>query len=455
MSRDLGPDGFSRNGWWFLPDRPDERVPGLLTADGGVWRLTLLGALPGTAEMSDRPYAVRAAAPPPPIRTIFGDDGPITLWRCHEDGWHRRGKDVVEQRWICLEALEGQHLDEDAFEAIEFECDYLDEWYGESGLRGTSLDDGSNTWKYAPPPALVVAADGGTLSLAADIAYSEGRRALEIDERVVVRVEASSPLTTEDWGRDWRRPFTYLLTLASQSDSNARAVRYWKTADDWRGVVRDPSELEAPRERNRWELWIKDADVDLATFLPRWIDVCRRHATATDLVFANFSKSAGFMHSRVLNAVTAAEALDRGLHRDLRRTDQEERLARVLAAVGGRDKKWLQWKLRHAHEPTLAERLCRTVTPIRGFAEWLVGDVERWAEVSANARNRLAHRLAEVPDAEDDPDLLVQVADSAAFLVQARLLVEAGVDTASIERGAQVLPRCMALAGEIKRQKRW
>jgi hypothetical protein len=212
--------------------------------------------------------------------------------------------------------------------------------------------------------------------------------------------------------------------------------------------------MERSPNIHRWLLWLADVDVDVQQFLPRWLGVCREHRTAVELACANFEEGAGFLDSRVLNAITSLEAPDRGLYPREVPTQQQrlrrERIAGVLDEhLSNEDRKWLKAKLQRADEPSLAERLRRLVQPVDELATWLVGNVNKWADEAATARNLLAHGMLPRNEAETEDERDYRhywLAATAAVLAQGRLLLEAGVDPTVLAAGAGRVPRLQVLA---------
>ena len=168
------------SGLWWLPDAPDEKVPGVLRykpGDGPV--LSLIGV-----------FEDRIMSSPSPGLTLFHEGSPtrdvingaaeqreVTLLGCFPSGWKRtigaRVKSPDKQTVVATTALIGAHVsgeDEAAFYAIEVSVEDLGLWAGSSvfdrliGAPEGKLD-GTGSISVKPVETQSVLVNGTELSL--------------------------------------------------------------------------------------------------------------------------------------------------------------------------------------------------------------------------------------------------------------------------------------------------
>lgn len=169
---------------------------------------------------------------------------------------------------------------------------------------------------------------------------------------------------------------------------------------------------------------LTEADLPWDELLPAWLKVRDQFAAARSLILGLRYITKGYLGSRVVSAVAAAEAFHRGL--DLPApvpADEFAALRRtLLSAVPKEQRNWVNDRVQW-NEPSLKQRLVDLAERPGAFMRVLVPDVLTWARVAGRSRNDLAHH----GDAGEDFEQLHAVVEVTAAVVVMNLLHEVGV----------------------------
>ncbi len=127
--------------------------------------------------------------------------------------------------------------------------------------------------------------------------------------------------------------------------------------------------------------------------MARWFDVYGRLRAVPTIATAAMVGGVGYLDSRFLSCVQAAESYHRITGRDAvdEPTIHDARVSRILAAAPDADHEWLRHRLEWSNQPSLALRLEDLLGAIQhevGFR----GDPRRIARRVAATRNALTHR---------------------------------------------------------------
>jgi hypothetical protein len=166
------------------------------------------------------------------------------------------------------------------------------------------------------------------------------------------------------------------------------------------------------------------ADLPFEDLIPKWVAVDKRFSATRSMILGLRYVTAGYLESKVVTAVAAAESMSRALKQPPVMSKSKLRGVRhaALDAVEEEFKPWLQDKLASA-EPTLPDRLLFLLDRPGEFARSLIPNPEAWAESAANARNKLAH----VGESKHTTDELIAVVQITIAVVVLNFLYELGV----------------------------
>lgn len=180
-------------------------------------------------------------------------------------------------------------------------------------------------------------------------------------------------------------------------------------------------------------------DIEFSELMPRWHDVRERFSAARAMILGLSYVTGGYLETRVVTAVAAAEAMHRALGpaAPLPQSDFRSVRRSMLDAVPVELREWVGERLPR-NEQTLRERLLDLAARPGTFMEELVASAESWARAAKNARNNLAHLGTSDKHSTDELEAVVEVT---AAVVALNLLAELGVPEERMRRAIRVHPR--------------
>jgi len=472
-------------GEWWRPEDPDGKLPGVLTfsPEDGL-RLKLIGGWdynvthPGqngstivTDELQRWPVIVGVADGK--LITLMSVQ--VVTARSFGIGGMFGKPDKLELR--AHTALVGVHMDdpnEPAFIAASAHVEDMTLWSRRTGIQETQFfgpeRDLSGTIELRHLDAVLVETGPLTVKLNhyASHPYSDQTRSqtvTRVREHQGIRFEREDPQPLEYW-LDLLGGMADLMSLSTLRACGLISMRVFlpATPDKWPNdhPMRDqPHEITVYQVRvvtprpDEKALTPRDYvltldDLAFEDLLPRWLEVRDRFAAARSMILGLRYVQDGYVETRVVTAVAAAESLHRALDpAPPIPADEFKQLRKVLLdAVPAERKAWLADRLTvHSNVPTLKQRLLELVDRVGEAGARLVHDRDVWAKAAKDARNNLAH----VGSADSDLNHLYAVAEVTASLVILNLLHELGVPQDRLQRAVDEHP-VLSYAAKLARR---
>lgn len=445
-------------GHWWLPEDPDKKVPGVLSFTPGTGlRLRLIGGWDYhvTRQGENGSTIVTDQTKVWPMVHGYGDNTPITLLNASlvaARGGFFGEPDTLEVR--ANTALAGALMeapDEAAFVAGVGDIEDLTVWSRRSGVESRvqfGAQSGEMMGEIELRRLSPLTATAGPLSVKlshyAWYPFSEDSRAQRVTrvrERQVIRFEREDPQPLKYWV-DLLSSTADLMSLSTLRACGIASMRVYlpPTPDQWpkdhpmrdqqhevgiymERVVKPRPDDDALPFRN-YVLTLDD--VPFEQLMPRWLEVRDKFASARSMILGLRYVRNGYVETRLVTAVAAAESMHRALEplppippvefKALRRT--------LLDAVSPERKAWLADRLtEHSNVPTLKQRLLDLVSRLGDAGLRLVHDPEVWAKAAKDGRNHIAHTGSTSRDLEH----LHAVTEVTASVVILNLLHELGV----------------------------
>lgn len=460
MDEPLLSEKRSWSGQWWLPDKADDKVAGVLSYDPGEGlTLTLIGGWKYAVTQEIAPGVKSVSGETQRWEMIHGraenkvltllDAGvkraqTFTLARMFDD----RPDEMV---LFATTALVGCLLDspeEAAFESSIVTVENLTAWSQRGGITTQQTiektGDRTRQIKTETVEPLIWAADGliarlHTVNWAPDPRYHKSGTEVGFRERATFEFESESPRAL----REWARLASSVEDLISLSTLRACAlISMWvylpATPERW------PEDHPQRNRRHQVQVYqqriltprpedaavtgrdfvLSLADLTFEELIPRWITVDQKFAATRSMILGLRYVTGGYLESKVVTAVAAAESMSRALKQPP--VMSKSKLSRIrhaaVDAVEEEFRPWMQEKLASA-EPTLPERLLFLLRRPGDFARSLIPNPEAWAVSAANARNKLAH----VGESKHTSDELIAVVQITVAVVVLNFLFELGV----------------------------
>ncbi len=414
------------SGLWWLPDKSDDQVPGVLRYDGeGGFSLSLIGA-----------FEDRIMSHPAPNFTAFhegtrtwdvihgaAEQREITLLGCVPTGVKRtvfaRVKSPDKQTVTVTSAIVGAHVtgeDDAAFSAAEVSIEDLGLWAASSAFEGSlgasdGKIDGTGSISVKPVDAqsVVIGDTEYRLRHAHTLPFFEQCKGVTVGrmrDTVSVRVIPAEPFALGDT----LKAASMVQDLIAVATHRAAGVIWLRL--DVAGtesvlptgqhmpcrraeVLYSPSVLGKHEAKavDRQRVFFTCDSLPFEEVMPRWCEAHGRLQAATSMILGLRYAPARFIENNLLTAVGAAEVLHRNLRIDEKPFPKAEFTAMRDAMLGQvpeehRDR----FKGAIRNDPTLRDRLhALAERPDQEAIALLVPDVDHWAKRTTRARNDLAH----------------------------------------------------------------
>ena len=431
----MSEDGRVASGWWWLPDAPKERIPGVLTIPtDGPTRLRTAGVFERFALSSGR--------------TILGETerGPVGLYQVDPGTqWTRIPEPKVSSglyhAWTTVLGSATASLDALDFVAMTAEFDQLPVWlFGRDLVRISMPDDQVVvSSSYQLPP--LVEAELGELRATVRVGPFRARerdRIVEVERKAWLDLTASDGAVALEVFNEATRCFQAFLSFVTRAP-----VRVLKTegrsqrdmADYGDGLYPEPVEIvqhgnfhqAETSPRSLWDsLFQSELLAEFPEGLTRWFALWPKYRSVL-AVFTATRVSRMFIEERFLNLAQVAEGIHR---RTMSGTylSGEEYSAKVLPllvaaipkTVSGEAKTVLCSRLAFGNELSLRSRVEELVAALPNDGRPLFNARSRFAKEVVAARNGLTHYSTSAPD--PDLDRLMILSDHLEVLIELTLL---------------------------------
>jgi hypothetical protein len=452
-------------GHWWLPDRPEDRVPGVLSiADNWSSHLDLVGGFDFQLreERSDGSTVVLAGTDAAPLIHGECERKQLTLLDTFPTtsrtvGFRFDGAPDY-QRIHVNRVLVGEHLptaDARLFKGAAVELENLTAFLNlPTTLRKHDWKEEKASAEINRGDAVDAVIDGWTFRAFVGlqpfkIEQSHRRNRVVGDVTVHLEIIAPGPCSFDEI-ETFVRDITDLLTLAAGEPSGIISIRLRHLHDvihrrPDRDDIAQPRMVEsfAPRIHTATpDGEVKDrdfrftcADSEFPEMLPKWLSIRKRAEAALNTYFGLYYAPPAYTESRLLFQAIAAEALHSGLYGNATdRTDEEFETLRgkMLDALDSDDDKaWVKQKFRN--DPSLRERLVQLARKPDSVAlAGIIPSSEDWARRLVKIRNGLAHRA----DGGSDQDLYLLEHASNALIVLV-LMTDLGLSKEVQQRAAR------------------
>lgn len=455
-------------GSWWLPESPDNQVPGVLTyePDNGL-TLRLIGGWDYRIMSSPSPglSIVHAGTRRWPVVHAISENKRITLLDLQVIKAKTFGfNDMPDQLELnARTALIGCHLgseDDAEFVAGSATVENLTAWSRETAMEHrmrfdpqTNRHEGGEIG-YKPVIESQKATFGDVavelhhLLTLPDFERTRGATSARIVERTSVEFSSTEERPLRDW-LTMLSGMSDLMSLSTLTACTEITLHVWAPAtpgaypddhplrDRLRGIevyeqrVVTPDPDRPAADPRNFVLTLDD--LPFSDLLPRWMEVKDRFASSQSMILGLSYITGGYLQTRVMTAVGAAESFHRALESDppMPETEFKDLRALLLNAVPKERKQWLAERIMR-NEQSLRDRLIDLARRPGEFMNSLVPNAEKWAKEATQARNGLAHEGRSDAHTLDELHAVVEVTRAVVIL---NLLAELGVPSERLQGG--------------------
>lgn len=470
-------------GIWWLPESPDEKVPGVLHYDAkGGLILSLIGGF------EERVITREPSVGGTQIKW-FGEENrvwnaihgvseyqKITLLGCYPSltkHYFAKPDSPGKQTIAASIALNGIHLNDEnspAFSSTEVSFEDLGVWAAISGIeRGFGFSDdeelnGNGSIRITPCNEQSVIVEEKEICLVSGntlpyIDHQKGKTIAKISESVRVQIKSKTPLSLTDTLEEMVT-IQNLISLAMH-----RAVgTIWVQLEIDGTESRLPDGRELPRRRAQMlykppALGVADAQavethrtlftcdtIPFSEIVPRWYEVHSRLRTAINMIMSLRYTPTQYIESNLLTSVGAVEVIHRCLgigNKPFPVGEFKAMRSAMLEQVPEEHRDKFKSAIRN--DQTLRERLYDLVNYLDpAVISKLMPDVKKWAKFTVKARNNLAH---EGRTGHSDEELIT-IVDIATIVVIFIILQELGI---SVEQQLNIFDENPQIRGIARR----
>lgn len=362
---------ISKRGFFFMPESPEKKYPGLLTiSDGGIIELEITSEGQAFNEFNEFE-----------IGTLIGllENGYVTIEGC---SYRKRNLSFGESAATSLihgrTAFFGVGMIQPAkFKAIKFSLDGLSEWLGRPALKITNtFEDWSATLeKHSPihcnlPLNLSLKIDIKT-KLPLHINYP----ITELHQHSYIEINSDTPQDFEFFQSVMFKVSRFFSFLIGQSVSIYSVSAHIEDENidkhyRWLDVYFKSRNKSILEKKVFHEMLISYYSINsrLETVLYNWLAEYENLTPAIHLYFAAQDDSFGFLDTKFTGIANALEAF----HRRTRphsttwtENEYEAKLEAILKSCPETEREWLGAKLKFGNEISLSKRLKELIAPFK------------------------------------------------------------------------------------------
>lgn len=435
-------DPFAWTGDWWLPSRPQTKLPGTLCpmAVGGP-ELRVMGT-----------YESEGAAEHKPIEIIHGTTPAaefVTLHLCNEAGNSYDARGQFRTSYLVELVVTGEHFlstDSIAFQNLQIEYSNLTHWacmpvVDDSECRGGVMFE--RKVRINPPViARLHSGEGYVLTLCYGATMESTGPGISISIFPGADVELSwdaprqlaSTLPVIESFRDFLTFATGQSTHVAKVKAEPVRVTSFGHAHEMLLFHRSHAGPKAEQELNLPLFTFEDVAPFVERVVGAWFQKGKVLQPVIDLHLAPVYSPQMQLESQFLTAIQALEAFHRRM-RDAREIPEEEhkvRVAKIIVASPEEHRKWLEDELRYSNEPRLRKRIKSLFGEFEDILKHFELERKPFADLATNTRNYLTHYDPQLKDKAAVGRELWQLVHATQLLVDTCLLHECGVEHAKI-----------------------
>lgn len=373
---------YIKTGFFWLPEKSDEKVPGVLTIeDGGNITLEIVGLFDNEKDAFNEDFNLGR------VIGCVEKDGLVTLEDCFYTkknmpfGGISKSKICVNKALCCVAY---EKYEEITFNTLSFSVDCIDEWVGVSGIKvDTDWKNSTATISYDPPASIEIELDEG-MKLEIGFIYTlpgfPNTTEAKISQRAYFKIKSDS-LKPLNKFIEYVYKITNLMCFAIDATVSIKNVS--ATSNEIKsdvgngnmspvsiGIYYSSTPYTKAVPDNGWHRMlftygaIKSNASDVFT---NWIKAYEEISPALNLYFSTKNGAQKYLDGKFL-------ALAQGLETYHRRTSTEKLMdsskfdslvSVIMENCPENDKEWLSGRLMHGNEINLGKRLKRIIEPFK------------------------------------------------------------------------------------------
>ncbi len=457
-------DEYVKTGYFWLPERDEKKIPGVLTIkNGGDIELEVVGLFD---------ESIKSLNGDDDLNRIIGHvekDGLVTLENCFYTKKNISFEGISKSKICVNKVLSGVAYDQNevvTFNTLSFSVDCLDEWVGISGIRVDSdWDSRTATISYAPPENISYVLDSGIkleICFAYTLPSSSSTTESKITQRVYFKLSSDDSRPLSDFTEIAYKLTNFLCfaidTTVTLKDLSATSKEIQRDGGDGKKYpvpvkVFYPSipftEKAPDKSWHRMLFTYGTIKSNAQQVFNNWLRAYEIMAPALSLYFSTKNGAQKYLDGKFL-------ALAQGLETYHRRTSDEKLMgssefdslvSTISEGCPEEHSEWLSGRLMHGNEINLGKRLKRIIEPFKGK---LGGSKERSKLLRkiVDTRNYLTHYSENLKDNAAGGEELCRLCQKMEVIFQLHFLKVVGFSDVEIE---SVVENCYPLKQKINK----
>lgn len=444
---------FEYNGIWWLPDKPEKQVSGILrfTPDEGA-NLDLIGSFKDTENMN-------ITLKPEIILGVSSDGENITLHKCLEtrstiglQGFQTSSRFSAKLVFVGVHFQTSEDIN---FKSISVHYLYLDEWVNISGFDIESAGKKEVIIKYKlPEPFQAEISSGFKISInfrAAQRSFSFVPKEVTIKQNTEIKIETSEEKLFEDFREimyhiqnfltlGTTKP-VYPLTITGLTEVNKKIIEdkvYYPTVKIFYQLSDIPKrhKIFFP---NDMLFTFKDISDRFELLLKNWFEKKDFLEPVCNLYFGTFYNPRMYIEDQFLSLIQSIESFHRCTFEGKYLPDEDYKevydtlLKAIPEGVGSELKDRLMEYLKYGNEFSLRKRLKEIFEEYKEILDKFIENKKDFIEKVVNTRNYFTHHGMELKEHAASGEDLYHLTQKLRMCLEICLLTEIGFSSEEIK----------------------
>jgi hypothetical protein len=369
---------FKRAGYFWLPDNPNDRIPGeLLIRDGGEIELEIVGEFKSRAGGFNLPDEYTRL-----VGSVEGDSN-ITLDDCFFIQQNISLGGIAKSRLRVGTVFAGVRYNSTQlalFDSISFSTDCLDEWLSVKGVEISNAASGICTIVYTPPDDIRLLLDCGltmTIEFFSSVPFNGEQMEAVISQTARIALMSEVELPLSDFISFIKKINEFLCfatdtTLSIKNVSaRSRHVIYDRTEPKsylpikiyYQSLPYSP--IEPKINRRQMLFTYSSIKEDAASIINNWLESYETIAPAMNLYFSTKAGGHSYLESRFLALAQGLETYHRRVSDEelMPSTEFDELVENLLNNCPESRRSWLQGRLIHGNSLSFTQRMVKILRP--------------------------------------------------------------------------------------------
>lgn len=420
MNEENKEGSWTKMGVWWLPQNPENRIPGIISFGGGQKiSLKITGAFHDTFNQRKILAQPDFYFETPIIFGVTEDGKKYIANDCKE--YHHSimfGGELCTTSNLYVSSLfEGEHFpsaSEILFNEFTCQLSFMSSWYQ---VTGKTLDRGemkSDRFKiglsYEQPENLSIPFPGGLMVIGNACNMNAGWYFGDfvLSEKTQIIISLDEPVGLEQFLYDWLLPIKYFFSLGVGRKLDLFEL-HAKTASDCAGKTLDERREVSPIRIYKRNISLTEdekllLDHDMVFTFPKireqlifcfnnWLRAYKEIKPVIHLFFGQVLGCQCYSPITFLNAVQTAEAYHRYRRNGLADTEEKhrERMKEICEAIPEQHRQWLKERLQYANEKGLRKRLKELLEENIDLFGYSTEEINTLAQEISVMRNYFTH----------------------------------------------------------------